>query len=1562
MTGVGTLEIPKSLSWTAGTMSGSGSTVLGAGAEGTINPGSSGSVSLIERDLVNHGTLTWSTGTVSGSKNAEIDNSGTFDVNGESPASEWPNRGLLDSDESNVWLHNTGTVQKTAGAEYTHIGFQSDNEGMIAAKSGVAIIISGGTHGTSVETGSWAAEGTAHISFNKGTYTWGAATKISGPWEMAESARINAKSIQGEASRLKILRVPSYYGIGVGATLALTEAGVTSQLKELEMTHAGATSPESMLIGAGTLEVSESLSWTAGTMSGSGSTVLGSGAVAVIESGSETASLTGRALVNKGTATFATGVLAVSEGAKITNSGTFKANSESGSTQITAGPGSASIVNHGTFEKTAGAGITTVAPAFENYGTVRQTSGTLVIGNPVRPDSRTQFGGTEGLAPGQVRACEGDPVSCATGNESEAQTDFVVGGRGVGLDLTRTYNSQAGVEGMKGLFGYGWSSSFEDHLVVEKTAKKATLHQADGAAVTFAEGGGESFTGPASTQDTLSGSEASGYTLTLADQTKYKFAGTGGRLESMTDRFGNETKLTYNGSGQLTTITDPASRAINLLYNGEGLVEDAEDPMKHVVKYTYESGNLKSVTQPGEAGLRWQFKYDGSHQMTEMIDGRGGKTINEYNASHQVTKQEDPASHKLKWEYETFHTKITNENTGAVTNEYFTSGDEPSSITHGYGTASEMTESFMYNEGGYVTSVTDGNGHTTTYEYDSFGNKTKMVDPNNNETNWEYNSTHDVISTTTPKGETTTIKREADGNPEAIERPAPESKTQTTKYTYGTHGELKTVTNPLSHKWEYEYDTYGDRSAEIDPLGNKRTWEYNADSQETATVSPRGNIVGGKPAEYKTTIERDAQGRHLNITDPLGHTTKYTYDGDGNIETVTDGNSHTTKYTYNSDNEQIKVETPNKTVTETEYDGAGQAIAQIDGNKHKTEYKRNVLEQVTEVINPLGKITKKEYDAAGNLKKLEDAAKRTTTYTYDPANRLIEVVYSNGNPATTKYEYDKDGKRVAMTDGTGTTKYVYDQLDRLTENENGHKEIIKYEYDLANDQTKITYPSEKTVTRVFDNDGRLEKVTDWNAKTTQFAYNKDSELNTATFPSETTNEDTYTYNDADQMTEVKMTKGTETLASLTYVPNNNGEVENTTSHSLPGPEETKDTYDENNRLTKTGSIEYEYDAANNPTKNEASTQTYNTGDELEKAGTTSYTFDELGERTKATPEKGPATSYGYDQTGNLTSVERPKEGETPEIKDTYAYNGTGLRTSQTINGATTYMAWDTSEGLPSLLSDGTNSYIYGPDNLPVEQINNTTGTVQYLHHDQAGSTRLITGSTGTVEGSYTYTPYGATEGHTGTATTPLGFDGQYTSTDTGLIYLRARVYDPTSAQFMSADPLAMFSRAPYTYASDNPLNAGDPLGLLSIPLIGDIGAGDAAAACGATAEVPGLDLVTCGAAGAAAIYLGYEATSHIVNAVENEGEGSSTASSSQECEIGEAQPPTYSNPDRNMAQDKKLSPGQIKKLKDAGYDPHELKLGAGEDLYTDADGNIYAKPQGGAGPGEPIGINIKNLP
>jgi RHS repeat-associated protein len=225
----------------------------------------------------------------------------------------------------------------------------------------------------------------------------------------------------------------------------------------------------------------------------------------------------------------------------------------------------------------------------------------------------------------------------------------------------------------------------------------------------------------------------------------------------------------------------------------------------------------------------------------------------------------------------------------------------------------------------------------------------------------------------------------------------------------------------------------------------------------------------------------------------------------------------------------------------------------------------------------------------------------------------------------------------------------------------------------------------------------------------------------------------------------------------------------------------------------------------------AGSGTFNADNELTKAGSVSYAYNEVGQRTKATPEVGPASTYGYDQAGNLTSVNRPEAGETPKIEDSYTYDGTGLRASETVNGATKHLTWQLT-GLPLLLSDGANSYIYGPEGLPVERINNEEHAT-YLHHDQQGSTRLLTSEAGGVQATFTYDAYGNLTGHTGTATTPLGYDGQYTTSDTGLIYLRARVYDPATAQFLSVDPAVAATGTPYLYTNDNPLTYTDRSGL-----------------------------------------------------------------------------------------------------------------------------------------------------
>lgn len=995
-------------------------------------------------------------------------------------------------------------------------------------------------------------------------------------------------------------------------------------------------------------------------------------------------------------------------------------------------------------------------------------------------------------------SCAGDPVNCATGYLVESQTDISIGGRGPALHVTRTYNALAAAEAKEaGAWGFGWSGPYGTSLSINKELGTATVNQENGSAIVFYKTG-ETYTQGAWVEARLT-KEGAGYLYTLPGQSKLEF-NSEGRLTKETDRRGNSLTFAYNKSSQLETVTDGAKRTLTFKYNGEGQVESVTDPMGHKISYAYSSKQLQSVTI--EAKVRWEFAYESPHMLTKVTDGRKHSVSNEYDASHRVVKQ-TLAGHERKFKYGSTpatETTITEPN-GSETFEKFNAAGEATKITRAKGKSEETTAEYEYDPTSYnLTKTTDGNKHETKYGYDEEGNKTSETDPNKDERKWKYDKKHNIESESTPEGETTTIKRKANGEPEAIERPIGEE-TQKTEYKYNEKGDLTERVDPLKHTTKYAYDEAGDKKSETDAEGNERTFAYNEDSQLTEETSPR---------KLTTKTERDEQGRPTKVTDPLTHVAEYKYDANGNVESETDGNKHTTKYSYNEENLPTAIEQPNKTVVETGYDAEGQMTSHTDGGKHTWEYKRNALEQVTEEVDPLKRTTKRTYDKAGNLETVEDPEKHTATYKYDESNRPKSLVYSTGKPAETAYEYTKDSKISKMTDGTGETKNTYDKLDRLTEYKNGAGKIVKYEYDLNNNPTKITYPNKEAVTRGYDKDGRLEKVSDWNKHETSFKYNADSKLSATVFPSGTENEDTYTYDEADQPSEIKFKKGATSLGTLVYERDAVNQLKKTTATILPGPTSDEHSYDENNRLKESNKLAYAYDSANNPTKLEGvGTYSYDEADELKEGPEAAkYAFNEDGRRTKTTPGKGLAKTYGYDQAGNLTSVER----EAPEeIKDSYGYDGGNLRESQTIKGTTTQLTWDTRESLPQVLSDESGSYIYGAEGLPIEQIS-SGGTTLYLHHDQQASTRLLTTSKGETEAAYTYNPFGTLNASSGTASTPLRYDGQYTSTDTGLVYLRARTYDPATAQFLSVDPALESTREPYTYTTDNPENRSDPSG------------------------------------------------------------------------------------------------------------------------------------------------------
>ncbi|MGH2458094.1 MAG: RHS repeat-associated core domain-containing protein, partial [Chloroflexota bacterium] len=230
---------------------------------------------------------------------------------------------------------------------------------------------------------------------------------------------------------------------------------------------------------------------------------------------------------------------------------------------------------------------------------------------------------------------------------------------------------------------------------------------------------------------------------------------------------------------------------------------------------------------------------------------------------------------------------------------------------------------------------------------------------------------------------------------------------------------------------------------------------------------------------------------------------------------------------------------------------------------------------------------------------------------------------------------------------------------------------------------------------------------------------------------------------------------------------------------------------------------YTYDPVGNRLTKNATGYTYDRADRILTAGSTSDTVNANGNLTN----RGTDT-FAYDQANRLTGA------TVSGVTSTNTYDGDGKRASQTVGSTTTSYPYDVNGSLPNVLTDGTFKYIYG---LGLAYAVDSSGNVQVYHTDGLGSVRAITDGSGNLIQTDETDEFGIPTSPQGTSPQPFGYTGQQADGN-GLVYLRARYYDPTSGRFLSQDPLrGAFADPqtlnPYAYAGNNPPTLADPTGL-----------------------------------------------------------------------------------------------------------------------------------------------------
>ena len=675
----------------------------------------------------------------------------------------------------------------------------------------------------------------------------------------------------------------------------------------------------------------------------------------------------------------------------------------------------------------------------------------------------------------------------------------------------------------------------------------------------------------------------------------------------------------------------------------------------------------------------------------------------------------------------------------------------------------------------------------------------------------------------------TTYSYDARGNLTQVTRPLDNpAGTLTVHYnrTNGAHPEdVITKQDGDGKVWSYTYDdAKGYLITPKDPMSpaDVTHFGYDGAGRLVCKVAPRGNTScpNAPIGNFETQYTYDAAGGQTNVLAPLGQHSTALFDANGNRTSAMDANGNNSTYVYDAADRLTKVVHPDTSFDQTSYDDlnnlTSQTTVQGAGTYFRFDYTYDLLNHMTAAIDNASprRQTGYSYDAQGELLSLTDSQNQITAYAYDGRGSLSQVSYNDGLTQPVAYVYDADGQRLSMTDGTGSSSYSWDSLHRLKQATNGNSATVAYGYDYRNDVTSITYPgSTGTVQRRFDDSGRLQHVQDWLTSPSNsgitFAYDPDGNLQTATYPNGVIA--TSTYDNADQVQRIADT-GAGALFNFNY-----GQVPRDGLGQLKSDGSTTYGYDTKNRVSALNGVanSWTYDPANDLTKSPAaSSLTYDGANQLTTvvaaAGTTHIGFDPRGNRVVQSPPVGPGVNYVYDQGNRLVSYNSTYS---------YTYNGDGLRVSKATATSVTQFASDTSGSLPLTIQAATTtttntSYLTGPGGLPVEQIT-SSGSVSFFHQDQLGSTRLMTGSASppaTIVGSYSYDAFGAITVNSGSAPA-FGYAGQYTDAETSLIYLRARYYDPATAQFLSRDTAVAATRQPYAYVADNPLNTTDPTGL-----------------------------------------------------------------------------------------------------------------------------------------------------
>ncbi len=986
-------------------------------------------------------------------------------------------------------------------------------------------------------------------------------------------------------------------------------------------------------------------------------------------------------------------------------------------------------------------------------------------------------------------------VNIVTGEVNHFSMDFVLPGI-IPLPFIRRYSSKAQASPS---LGHGWTHSLEARIRLSEDRAQLTFDNSRIVNFEIPPIGG-------SARDDVSGltlsHEPGSLVVTEPDLRRLGFArparsGRDWLLTRKEDPFGNTIQFHYTNEGTLAQVIDSAGRALHIGTDLAGRIVDIrlgsarkDSSTCTLVRYEYDAkGDLSSAVDTTGAPYRYQYH---DHLLVRVTNRIGGNLYYEYDARRDCVRtwrdggvqfrdlRRDRARHVVGIRESRGYLTLYRNNEQGLTEEWvdplgrarrdahdhdgrlLVNNSESGAVhevMHLDPTKRVLTRCapggqtvYRLDEHDRPLTVTNAEGHTTSFEYDHGGNVTRTVSPLGAEWRYRYDERGFLVGATDPRGYEIRKSRTAEG--------------------------MVTVQDD----WGVIYRTT------CDLLGNPVTLEDGD-----------GN---------RTQFEYDAEGRPIKLIYPDGTFASYAYDAEGNLVGTTDETGLTTRYLYDSNGTLLVQTEPDGRALKNEYDTEENLTAVVNFRGDRSESLYDAVGREVRIVYFDGHVEIYEYDDNDNVTALRDERGRPLAeYGYDDATRLAHVQWGDGTE--TKIAYGAQGEILSIAGPHTTIEYEWDPDLRIIKERVGDSSL-EFEYDQCENRIALRTNTGRQITYEWDLRGRLIRLTDGGRFVYEYAHNLANVVTEVRLPHGLVQK--FEYDAMNRLVRRRVVRAVQGLPVADRTLHYDGAHRLSRMEDMQRGAFSY-RYDDSEHVTEViGPTEaefYQYDANENLLRTRGGASVViASGDRVLSAGPETYDYDDNGNLVgKRTGRE--VTRYRYDAQGQLVHVTHPSGAQTE-----YQYDPLGRRIRKVHAGVETKYDWDGVALLGEAGPGEAVEYLFLPGSfLPVGLTQN--GAHFSYGFDQLGTPTELFNGRGEVAWSANFSAFGEERVAPATAVrNPFRFQGQYFDEELGLCYNRHRYYNPSLNRFLTPDPIGLQGGINLYRYVPNPVNWVDPFGLV----------------------------------------------------------------------------------------------------------------------------------------------------